>query len=427
MSKKLTLQDFKVESHNKDNLEVFYKEDNSKVSTDIKKGADALYTSLKTNGPFQREGYGIKLVHPERQAADAFAYESAEEMYDQLKYIQHKKLDIFPEILDVDLYEVDGSVIILMEHIHKANSKSDYDKCDWIPQNDREFLDRELQVSLSILGEYNQVMLENSLIPDTSWFKANKNFIGDKIVDFHRFRYVPERYSFNSRGKSVHELEDLYNVFLERYKAMGLSPTKWYRAGIYEGFRFDNGFEFKGYSSDGKEYDSYRKLNFQYLTLANNSSVLDIGSNQGFFCFQSVVHGAKRVVGIEKTLEDYQTAVDINNNIFNFDEIEFINGDVIPYVEGSDEKFDIIIMNSVLHQIYPNFEGEEVNKFMNKLGQMTKFCMVFETPVDHPKMNLSLDAIKGKLNKWWGPIKISYVYDAYSTGYRAIFICLKKK
>ena len=92
-----------------------------------------------------------------------------------------------------------------------------------------------------------------------------------------------------------------------------------------------------------------------------------------------------------------------------------------------DEKFDIIIMNSVLHQIYPNFEGEEVNKFMNKLGQMTKFCMVFETPVDHPKMNLTLDAIKGKLNKWWGPIKISYVYDAYSTGYRAIFICLKKK
>ena len=38
----------------------------------------------------------------------------------------------------------------------------------------------------------------------------------------------------------------LYNVFLERYKSMGLSPTKWYRAGIYEGFRFDNGFEFKG-------------------------------------------------------------------------------------------------------------------------------------------------------------------------------------
>ena len=104
------------------------------------------------------------------------------------------------------------------------------------------------------------------ILRDLSWFKANKNFIGDKIVDFHRFRYVPERYSFNSRGKSVHELEDLYNVFLERYKAMGLSPTKWYRAGIYEGFRFDNGFEFKGYSSDGKEYDSY------YLTWSSISS-----------------------------------------------------------------------------------------------------------------------------------------------------------
>ena len=422
---KVTLKDFEVKSKNKDNLEVFYKEDGSKVSTEIKKGADALYTSLKTNGSFQIEGYGIKLVHPERQPKDAFAYESAEEMYDHLVYIKQKELKIFPIIYDIDLYEKDGSVVILMEHIHKPNSKSDYDKYDWIPQNDREVLDRELQVPLSLLNEYNQVILENSLIPDTSWFKANKNFIGDKIVDFHRFRYVPERYRFNSRGKSVHELEDLYNVFLERYKAMGLSPTKWYRAGMYEGFRFDNGYEFKGYNSGDEEYDSYRKLNFQYLTLANNSSVLDIGSNQGFFCFQSVVHGAKKVVGIEKQLEDYQTAVDINNNIFNFDEIEFINGDAVSYVEETDKKFDIIIMNSVLHQIYPNFEGEEVNKFMNKLGQMTKFCMVFETPVDHPKMNLSLDAIKDKLNKWWGPIKISYVYDAYSTGYRAIFVCLK--
>ena len=69
-------------------MEVFYNEDGSKVSTDIKKGADALYTPLKTNGPFQREGYGIKLVHPERQAEDAFAYESADEMYSHLKYIQ---------------------------------------------------------------------------------------------------------------------------------------------------------------------------------------------------------------------------------------------------------------------------------------------------------------------------------------------------
>jgi 16S rRNA G966 N2-methylase RsmD len=425
MLKELTLKDFKIVTISKDNFEVFYKEDNSKVSGEIKKGADALYTPLKTNGPFQREGYGIKLVHPERHARDEFAYESADEMYAHLKYIQEKKLKIFPEIYDVDLYDIDGSVVILMEHIYKSNSKPDYDKYDWIPQPDREVLNRELQLPLSILDEYNNVILENSLIPDTSWFKANKNFIGDKIVDFHRFRHVPERYRFNSRGKSVYELEDLYNIFLERYKAMGLDPVKWYRAGMYEGFRFDNGYEFKGYGSGGKEYDSYRKLNFQYLTLANNSSVLDIGSNQGFFCFQSVVHGAKRVVGIEKTLEDYQTAVDINKNIFNFDEIEFVNGDAVPYVEETDEKFDIIIMNSVLHQIYPNFEGEEVNKFMNKLGQMTKFCMVFETPVDHPKMNLSLDAIKGKLNKWWGPIKISYVYDAYSTGYRAIFICLK--
>jgi len=63
---------------------------------------------------------------------------------------------------------------------------------------------------------------------------------------------------------------------------------------------------------------------------------------------------------------------------------------------------------------------------MKKIKDMTKFCVVFETPVNHPKMNLSLGKIKGTLKKWFPVIKLTYVYDAYSSGYRAIFICLKK-
>jgi len=423
MENELKLKDFKIKSQNKDNLEVFFIGDGSKVSTGINKGADALYTKLSID-----EGrYGVKVIHPDRKPRDQFAYETPKEMFNHLKYIQNKELEIFPKIYDIMHDEENDNVWILMEHISKDNSKDDYDEYDWLPDNDKKMLRKNLQLPLFLLDKYNKIILENGLIPDTSWFKAGKNFIGDKIIDFHRFRHAPERYCFNSRGKSVHELEDLYNVFLERYKAMGLSPPKWYRAGIYEGFRFDNGYEFKGYSSGGKEYDSYRKLNFQYITLTNNASVLDIGSNQGFFCFQSVVHGAKRVVGIEKTKEDYQTAVDINNNIFKFDEIEFIHGDAVEYIKNynSKDKFDIVIMNSVLHQVYPNFEkGEETDKFMKKIKDMTKFCVVFETPVNHPKMNLSLGKIKGTLKKWFPRIKLTYAYNAYSSGYRAIFICL---
>ena len=422
--KDIKFKDIKVESKDKDKLEVWGK-DGNKINTNIQKGGDALYTKLKID-----EGrYGVKVIHPERKPRDHFAYEAPKDMYNHLKYIQNKNLEIFPEIHDVMYDKEDDIVWILMDHIDNVNSSDDYGKYDWLPEHDKEELRRDLKIPLSILDEYNQVILENGLIPDTSWMKANHNFVGDKIVDFHRFRYVPERYRFNPRGKTIPELIGLYEGFVRRYQAMPQSPPKWFRAGMYEGFRFDNGYEFKGYSSDGKEYDSYRKLNFQYLTLVNNSTVLDIGSNQGFFCFQSIVHGAKKVVGIEKTKEDYQTAVDINNKIFKFDEIEFIHGDAVEYINnyntGDKGRFDVVIMNSVLHQLYPNFEGEEMNKFMKKVSQMTKFCMVFETPVDHPKMKSSLDTIKKTLKEWFVGVKITYVYDAYSSGYRAIFICLK--
>ena len=428
MKKHLTFKDIVLQSKNKDNLEIRSLSGRN-INNNIVKGGDAMYTQLTLD----KGRYGVKVIHPDRKPRDQFAYETPKDMFNHLKYIQNKDLEIFPKIYDVMHKEEDDTVWILMEHIDTPQLKDDYNKYDWLPNDDKEELRRDLQLPLSFLDEYNQVMLENGLIPDTSWMKANHNFIGDKIVDFHRFRYVPERYRFNSRGKSVAELKKLYEGFVRRYQAMPQSPPKWYRAGIYEGFRFDNGYEFKGYSSDGIEYDSYRKLNFQYLTLANNSTVLDIGSNQGFFCFQSVVHGAKKVVGIEKTKEDYQTAVDINDKIFKFDEIEFINGDAKKYVMETEEKFDIVIMNSVLHQLYPDFKTydktdnrKDVQEFMKKISKMTKFCMVFETPVDHPKMKLTLDTIKRTLKTWFPLVKITYVYDAYSSGYRAVFVCLKK-
>jgi 16S rRNA G966 N2-methylase RsmD len=420
--KEFELKDFRIESKDKDHLEVYYKD--SKISKNVSKGNDALYVKLSGVG----EGLGVKLVHPGRKSPDSFAYESNTDMCDQIKYIQNKELEIFPKIYDVFHDEEEDRVQILMEHVKGDNTENEWKKYDWIPSPDKAFLNREFNVSLSVLDEYNKIILENGLIPDTSWFKVGKNFIGDKIIDFHRFRYVPERYYFKSRGKTVNDLEELYDGFLKRYKAMPQSPPKWYRAGIYEGFRFDNGYEFKGYSSDNEEYDSYRKLNFQYLTLTNNSTVLDIGSNQGFFCFQSVIHGAKRVVGIEKQLEDYQTAVDINNNIFNFDEIEFINGDAKNYVLKTEESFDVVIMNSVLHQLYPNFgdTGDDCAEFMRKISKKAKKVLVFETPVDHPKMNITAEKIYTHLKRYFYIVKISYVYDAYSTGYRIIFICIHK-
>ena len=65
-----------------------------------------------------------------------------------------------------------------MDHIDNVNSSDDYGKYDWLPEHDKEELRRDLKIPLSILDEYNQVILENGLIPDTSWMKANHNFVG---------------------------------------------------------------------------------------------------------------------------------------------------------------------------------------------------------------------------------------------------------
>ena len=413
----MMLSDLKIISKNRDTLEVFEKKSDQKINSKLYKGDDAIYTSLG-------KGYGLKIVHAERKSPDRYAYESIEETVKHLRYLQNKNLEIFPTIFDLSSDE--KNIYILMEHIENKNTPNEWNNYNWIPAIDKEYLKKNYPVSLKILNKYNTIILENELIPDTSWFKAGHNFIGDKIVDFHRVKYKPGKYYLDAGNKTKEELEKLYDSFLQRYSMMGLNPPKWYRAGIYEGFRFNNGSEFKGYSSDSKEYDSYRKLNFQYLRLAQNSSVLDIGSNQGFFSFQSVIHGAKKVVGIELTKEDYQTAIDINKHIFKFDEIDFINGDAIEYIMNSEEKFDMIVMNSVFHQLYPNFasNGLDMHNFMCKIKSMTQRCMIFETPVNHPKMNKTLSQISAYLKTYFSVARISYVYDAYSPGYRAIFICL---
>ena len=84
-------------------------------------------------------------------------------------------------------------------------------------------------------------------------------------------------------------------------------------------------------------------------------------------------------------------------------------------------------MNSVFHQLYPNMEndGGDQGEFMGKLRDITGRCMIFETPVDHPQMKRSLDYIKSTLNEYFKHIKVAYVYNAYSSGYRAVLICLK--
>ena len=62
--------------------------------------------------------------------------------------------------------------------------------------------------------------------------------------------------------------------------------------------------------------------------------------------------------------------------------------------------------------------------FLNKIASITKY-LVYETPIDHPKMNISKNDISNKLNKFFSVVRLVYVYNAYSSGSRAIFICYR--
>jgi len=80
----------------------------------------------------------------------------------------------------------------------------------------------------------------------------------------------------------------------------------------------------------------------------------------------------------------------------------------------------MVILSSVLHQIYPNMVGSE--EFLANISKSTKY-MAYETPVNHPLMNISLENIHYNLMKYFPHVRLTYVYDAYSSGYRAMFMC----
>ena len=158
--------------------------------------------------------------------------------------------------------------------------------------------------------------------------------------------------------------------------------------------------------------------------------VLDLGSNQGFFSLQAALAGASEVTGIEITAPDVQAAEEIKK-IMNLNNVNFINTDIIKYIERSRDKYSLIVLNSVLHQIFPNFKHKS-NKslcdlFMKKLSRMTEI-LVLETPLNHKYMKLSPKEVQKKLRRLGFPwVRLLYIYDAYSTGYRANYLCYTKQ
>lgn len=349
---------------------------------------------------------GIKIITPMKD-------QTLQSLYENIQMIKGFESHIFPHIYNVDIF--DRYVIVRMERMRKAK------KAPKLSEKDKKWLvddyDAAEKLLVNRLRDTERCMSEImrlQLCPEDEWNKAS-NLIGGKIVDFHAFKHMPEMYSIPS-VLSQQESEDIYKIALSRYKKRG--DNKW-KGKIYQGHRFDNGYVMEGYSSDGIEYDSYRKLLFNYMNKTTGARVLDLGCNEGFFSLQSYLHGAKKVVGVDLTSEDIALANDIKRIVGAGDALKFQKGNALSAIKGNQE-WDVVIMNSVLHQIYANMEGAD--DFLQEVANKTQY-FVYETPVNHPLMNISLEEIHQKLSKFFKIVRLCYLYDAYSTGYRANFVC----
>jgi len=205
--------------------------------------------------------------------------------------------------------------------------------------------------------------------------------------------------------------------YVGRYLARG--DNKW-KGKIYQGHTFSNGHVFKGYKSDGINFDSYRKLNFYYLNKARGKKVLDLGCNEGFFSTQASLAGAESVTSIDLCKEDIQLASEIRDEITGLRNIEYIEGDVVDFVKNDTNKYNLTFLSSVLHQIYPNTKGAE--EFIGNIARRTEY-LCFESTADHKLMNIPLKQIKEFFLKFFHGVRFLFAYDAYSSGYRIIFMC----
>ena len=375
-------------------------------------GQDALWLPLD-------DGTGIKIIRAE---------DNQQKICQNLEYIQDLYSDIFPEIEWFSEAEINGvsCVIVKMEIIEGA--KDTYKPVSFLSPEDNKLAEEMMPASLDTITYCVRQFIDNDLSPEDSWYKnggfTTENIINGKIVDFHAFEHKPHRFSMPvSADATIARCNEIYDNALRRYTEWSISrgePLPKWKGKAYQGMKFDNGFELPGYSSDNRFYDSYIKSLFMPLDKLSGGKVLDLGSNQGFFSFQCALAGAEDVTGVELTEEDVLLANEIRQEILGLDNVKFVNGDLVKYLEEDQDWYELIIMSSVLHQTHPDLYN--CDDFLATLASKCR-RFFFETPVGHKHYDFTLKQITEKLQQHFNTVRLVYFYDAYSTGFRAVYVC----
>lgn len=348
-------------------------------------------------------------------------------MVKNVKYLASLKSDILPEIYGV--YSDENDLFIDMSNVSYDEMQIKNTDIEFIPDKDKKFVRDIIQLQPKFTRKCLRFFIDNMIVPYFDWYKSSQNgthlksnIINNKIVDFHQFIHSKQNYSLPSNGKDKSEIDEVFRDGLERYKKWIKTDSnglpKW-KGKFYQQFDFDNGYTIPGYTSDNKYADCVQKMQFIPLLKVKRKNVLDLGCNQGFFSFQCALAGAKKVIGVDITEDDIISAKGINS-ILNFDNVEFYTDDAVKFVKNVNEKFELVILSSVLHQIYANMNGAD--DFLSNISKKTN-TMYYETPLNHQTMNISVEDVYNKLRSYFRTVRLIYVYDAYSSGYRGIFIC----
>ena len=319
-------------------------------------GADAIWLPINPD-------FGIKIIRTENETGFNTIYENIE-------YIKSIDSEVFPKIEWVERAKYDKYDCIVTKMQNIEENKSPVNEIPYLNEKDQKFVNDSLHTPLKHIEQCITEFIKYELLPEVSWYKNKgiaNNVINGKVVDFHMFRHMPSRYIFPANC-SVGECKDIFKDAVGRYKEWSKrnnEPLPKWKGKIYQGMKFSNGYTMPGYTSDNITYDSYKKINFIPFDKIKDKKVLDLGSNQGFFSFQAALHGATSVTGIELTEDDVITARNINEKILKLDNVEFINGDLIDYLENDNNFYELIMMNSVLHQTHPKLEecGEFYKKY----------------------------------------------------------------
>lgn len=340
--------------------------------------------------PFDN-GWGLKLILGNANKETISAIQEADnQVFPKIKWVEDA-------VVSIDDQEI-NCVAVKMEDVNKTPCQSTHE----------EIVEKCIDAFESL-----------KLWPEDEWYKKT-NLINGKIVDFHDFRELKSRYEFPYDCDSE-ILKTLYHEGPRshtRKKDIGRITKK---DTLYQGFRFANNVQLKGYSSNKAIFDSYRKLPFMPFRKLENGRVLDIGCNQGFFTFQALMHGASEIVAVEYDKQHLDFAKKMNKLVFKSDKITFIESDANTYLDNyKGPKFDVIIMLSVLHQMYPHMKDSD--KFLSKIASLTDY-FAFENPTNHPKMKISNEEVSKILKKHFKVVRYLYNYDAYSPGSRSIFVC----